>query len=409
MSSEYLKVKDYSMREEFQNNKKFYVLSFNLNHHVKVSEKAKLIIDYFDGRNSIEMIIEKLKNTQSLIISKSELEYFIDNFLIKNAMIIGIEYKIKKEPLLWIKIPLIESERLKIIFNHLKFLYNKNILVILLICIFNCILFSIFKLITIDINLHELDFTNLVLWGYFAMILHEFGHITAAYKYNTQVGKMGIGIFMFYPVMYVDVTNIWRLENKRRALVDFGGVYFQMLIIIPMTVCAFLTNKDYLYVINIYLFAATFYNLLPITKMDGYWFFSDYFGVDNISKNAFYVVRTVLKSFGKDKKHKILKDWNKSYIIYSFLYTLSLVSILGVGIFYSIQMILKRAYILKLSEKIYLNIINLDFNEAFINFNEIIVYILPVIFICIISIKIFLKFIKGVVVSDRTKKCCKDI
>ena len=39
--------------------------------------------------------------------------------------------------------------------------------------------------------------------------------------------KSAFGIYIYYPVLYTDVSKAWKLSRQRRALIDVGGVYFQ--------------------------------------------------------------------------------------------------------------------------------------------------------------------------------------
>lgn len=82
-----LQVKQYETRQELDvDGNSFYILSFDQSSHIKVSPRAKEIIDKLDGTNSNEEIINDL-NAKGISITDKEFDYFIKKFLVpKNMM-----------------------------------------------------------------------------------------------------------------------------------------------------------------------------------------------------------------------------------------------------------------------------------------------------------------------------------
>lgn len=108
---------------------------------------------------------------------------------------------------------------------------------------------------------------------YLSLIFHEFGHASAAKRCGINAGKIGIGFYFISPVMYVDITNAWRLDNKKRILIDIGGVYFQAITTIFLSSIALITGDKTYYLCNVSVLIMTLFNLMPFLKLDGYWFF----------------------------------------------------------------------------------------------------------------------------------------
>ena len=79
MKYDYLKIKSYDERIEDIGLEKYHILSFTDNHHIKVSEKAKKIIDLFNGKNTLSQIEEKLKN-QGINVEKKNLRILYQIF-----------------------------------------------------------------------------------------------------------------------------------------------------------------------------------------------------------------------------------------------------------------------------------------------------------------------------------------
>ncbi|MCC9843020.1 site-2 protease family protein, partial [Streptococcus agalactiae] len=61
-------------------------------------------------------------------------------------------------------------------------------------------------------------------------VVHELGHIYSSKSLDCKVGNIGIGVYMFRPVMYVNLSDSWKLSNKKRLIIDFAGIYLQMLV-----------------------------------------------------------------------------------------------------------------------------------------------------------------------------------
>ena len=112
--------------------------------------------------------------------------------------------------------------------------------------------------------------------GLFAFILgssffHELGHASACKYFGIQHGGIGFGLYLNFPVLYTDVTEVWKLKRGQRCVVNLAGVYFQSYWLILLLVAFFVTGNDmlrYLILIMNLGFAMT---LNPFFKFDGYW------------------------------------------------------------------------------------------------------------------------------------------
>lgn len=123
-----------------------------------------------------------------------------------------------------------------------------------------------------------------LLYGLFlvSVLLHELGHLAACHRWNCSHGPLGIGLYFFYPVFYVDVTAAWRLNRHQRAVVDVGGIYLQLLLA-PIALLLFWATNDPTYLMLIVVMDLVILgNLEPFIKLDGYWLLSDLTGVPNL-------------------------------------------------------------------------------------------------------------------------------
>jgi putative peptide zinc metalloprotease protein len=62
-----------------------------------------------------------------------------------------------------------------------------------------------------------------------SLAFHECGHAAACRYGGARPGRIGIGIYLVWPVFYTDVTDSWRLSKRGRLRTDLGGVYFNAL------------------------------------------------------------------------------------------------------------------------------------------------------------------------------------
>lgn len=112
--------------------------------------------------------------------------------------------------------------------------------------------------------------------------LHELGHLAACRRWECPHGPLGVGLYFFNPVFYVDVTAAWRLDRWQRAVVDAGGIYLQLLCV-PLFWLLFQATGDQTYLMAILsLDLMILSNLEPFLKLDGYWLLSDLTGVPNL-------------------------------------------------------------------------------------------------------------------------------
>lgn len=121
--------------------------------------------------------------------------------------------------------------------------------------------------------------------------VHELGHATACSNFGAQPRGIGFGLYINFPVFYTDVSNIWALDRKKRMVVNFAGVYFQLIFLIPFFIVYFAAGnqlvKYFIYTINLNFI----FTLNPFFKFDGYWAMSDLIGVSNLRDKS----RSMLK------------------------------------------------------------------------------------------------------------------
>ncbi|MDY7562736.1 HlyD family efflux transporter periplasmic adaptor subunit [Pseudomonas sp. 10B1] len=132
---------------------------------------------------------------------------------------------------------------------------------------------------------------------FFAKLFHEFGHAFMAKRAGCRVQSMGVAFMVMLPMFYTDVSDAWRVNDRRaRLLIGAGGVMAEMLLACiallawsllpdgPARTAAFmLASATWLTTLAV--------NLNPFMRFDGYFLLSDLWEVDNLQGRAFALCR----------------------------------------------------------------------------------------------------------------------
>ena len=131
---------------------------------------------------------------------------------------------------------------------------------------------------------------SLYLIGYLvtflSVLFHEFGHLSACQYFDCPHGEIRLGLYLLFPVFYANVSPAWRLQRKARVVVDLAGMYFQLLMTIPVALLFHLTREPVWLLIFLELDAMILFSLNPFLRFDGYWLCSDLLGVPNLRSRS---------------------------------------------------------------------------------------------------------------------------
>ncbi len=123
--------------------------------------------------------------------------------------------------------------------------------------------------------------------------LHELGHAYTAVRFGCRVPSLGLAFMMMAPLLYTDVTDAWRLGDRRkRLLIDAAGVIVELgIACIATLLWVFLPDGTARQVT--FLLATTSWimsigiNLNPLMRFDGYYILSDLIKIENLQARAF--------------------------------------------------------------------------------------------------------------------------
>ncbi len=132
-------------------------------------------------------------------------------------------------------------------------------------------------------------------------ILHELGHAYVATAMGVRVRSMGIAVMLFAPMLYTDVTDAWRLPDRRKRIaIDLAGVGVELVVAaFALFLWSFLPpgdGRDIALVVATAAVAMTLaINLSPFMRFDGYYVLADLINVKNLQPRAFALVRWKLR------------------------------------------------------------------------------------------------------------------
>lgn len=166
-------------------------------------------------------------------------------------------------------------------------------------------------------------------------ILHEFAHAYTAKALDIPVRKFGLFFIIFFPRLYTDLTDSWRLtDRKKRILIDSAGIIFEIAVggmaaLLWLNTGAGLINSISYYLFVVSTISAILVNGNPLIKFDGYFLLMDILNIDNLQKEGTTVLRhsvykRILGIRLPDDSQTMLPSWKKNllivYAISSFIY-----------------------------------------------------------------------------------------
>ena len=111
---------------------------------------------------------------------------------------------------------------------------------------------------------------------------HELGHATACHVGGARPGRIGIGIYLVWPVFFSDLNDSYRLGRAGRLRADLGGVYFNGVFIVGLAGAYAITASPVLPLVIVLHNALVVRQFIPFLRLDGYYIVTDLTGVPNL-------------------------------------------------------------------------------------------------------------------------------
>lgn len=317
-----------------QSNK--YLLTYK-NKMFCISESMKDVLSLMDGNNSITQIISTIKEEHGRNYSSLEIQRIIETFLLPNHLIedgnLSSEFlESNKTSFILFKFKILTKAKVNTFSDIGKILFRDNVIKLAgFIITVSLLYFCFFNLKNIP-NLELISANSIVLLYLIvvlSMFIHELGHASAARFTNVEHNDIGIGLYLIFIVFYTDVTYAWLLKRKERMLINLGGVYFQLLLVVLFMLAYEIWHSNLvLCAILINLFGVLT-SLNPFLKFDGYWVITDLLGVHNLHKKlrelGTYLIKTITLHKAKNPFWDVKKTERFFLYGYSFLFLIFII------------------------------------------------------------------------------------
>jgi putative peptide zinc metalloprotease protein len=133
-------------------------------------------------------------------------------------------------------------------------------------------------------------------------VLHELGHAFACKLQGCRVPSMGVSFLVFWPVLYTDTTEAWKLPSRASRLkIGSAGMRAELMLacyalflwsLLPdgvmRSVCFFVSTTAVLLTLTV--------NLNPLMKFDGYYLLSDWLQYPNLQPRTYALARWWLRA-----------------------------------------------------------------------------------------------------------------
>lgn len=141
----------------------------------------------------------------------------------------------------------------------------------------------------------------------FLKVIHEFGHVLVATKFNVRVRQAGMNLIGLYPLPFVDCTEADLTARRRdRIWISLAGLFTDFLIGLMAFMVWHFAESDAVQsvagrVLAFSTISSILFNANPLMKFDGYYAFVDIIGQRNLYSRAnksFVGFRRYVGSFG---------------------------------------------------------------------------------------------------------------
>jgi putative peptide zinc metalloprotease protein len=279
---------------------KEYILSnAQHRHYVKINTDVYHLLHLIDGKRNLDEISELYREQFRKKLSASAIYELLSRKLVPFGILKGFDEQIKgyeKPAYLKLSFTIINEKVLsKIVPCFFFFFKKRNAMFILPISLLFIALVFYFKLDLYQSFNIQRYFYYYILAMVVSVTFHEIGHAAAATYFGAKPGGIGGGFYLFRPVYYADVTDIWRLKRNQRIIVNLSGIYFELIFCSILLLISVLSGNYTLLVITLLISITTLFNLIPFIRSDGFWVLSDLISKPNLLQHARKKIVDVLK------------------------------------------------------------------------------------------------------------------
>jgi len=268
------------------------------------------LLEMFDGRRDVAEVFAAYDKLNPGKYSLPKIEHLVQSFLVPQSLLLDLsttavlpEASSKRASYLFGKVRLIPQNIVYPVAKLFGWAFDRRLLIgWLAIFILAHLIFYLWLLPTHRTNFSHFGnstITAVMLLSLLGAFIHETGHASALVAYGCTQTEIGFGIYLYYPVLYTDVSEAWKLSRHQRAMIDVAGVYFQSVFQLLLLGLSFIYSSPVLIYFFLFTDLIMFRTMNPFLRMDGYWLVADLFGIFNLRQQSTKVIKHyMLKLFG---------------------------------------------------------------------------------------------------------------
>ncbi|TRX00154.1 peptidase, M50 family protein [Flavobacterium gawalongense] len=283
------------------NKNEFFIHQTQFDHRVKISKELYHFLQLIDSKQDLRSLVNLYNERHNGVLTIAFAFDFLFNKLAKFGIIESSEINIKpntKPSYLKLNFIVINEKTVSKLTKYLKFLFLPKVIKAILM-VTSIMLFASFYAFYNQIlhtNIAKSEWLLLFFLSFVGVTFHEFGHASAAHYFGAKHGGIGGGFYLFMPVYFADVTDIWKLPKSQRIIVNLAGMYFELIYtIFLISIGLIFQNHLVILLACIYSISIT-HSLNPFARSDGYWILSDALEKPNLMQHGYLKLKAIFKS-----------------------------------------------------------------------------------------------------------------
>ncbi|MBI2838104.1 MAG: M50 family metallopeptidase [Acidobacteria bacterium] len=267
--------------------------------YFRLSEPLAVLVKLLLAHHEVHTVVSEYNSTTNSQYTWDDIQHIILTYLKPKGILAdgGVQgggttprsTRHASNSMMWLKLPIVRSSVVEKITTPMTFIFHPSVFFPLLIASV-----ASYAYLLMTAKPWMIDWDQIFSWKLLIVyvaanlirVLHELGHATAARRYGASVKEIGVGVYLFMLVAYTDISDAWKLPRWQRVVTDFGGVYIQLLISIFLIIAFGLHSSSLVFFLLMVNTVSFLVILTPFFRLDGYWLFSDIFGIPNLRSSA---------------------------------------------------------------------------------------------------------------------------
>ncbi len=326
--------------------------------YFRISDENYRIVSALTGNQELDAFMQKLRNSGIAADQDSVLGVlnFLNNSNLMQAVYGSTEAKINKtrdfkrsmfwqrvmSSYLFLRLPLLRPDRfLTRTANAVNTIFSKWALFLLgfvAVIGYGSLVFNWHKFT--DRFISSISVRGLLRYSLAVIAIkciHELAHAYTAKNFGVRVRRMGVAFIVFFPRLFTDLTDSWRVASRRvRFIIDGAGILSETLIgglaaLVWANSSPGTTNTVAYYIFAVSIINTVLINGNPFIRYDGYYMLMDLIGIDNLQQRGIEHARALWRRYLFGLQFP-LKDgttgWKRSFLVFygicAFMYRLFL-------------------------------------------------------------------------------------